>query len=297
MSAYVSRWQSVGLGLIAMGAILIVGAAARAQPVPPTPTKPPTPATPATPATRGADNTDAKPFKPEEFDQLAAPIALYPDSLLAQVLMASTYPVEVVQAERWTNANKTVKGDALAAELNKKDWDPSVKSLVDFPQVLTMMSEKLEWTTKMGDAFIADQKAVMAAVQRLRAKANKEGNLKDSKELKVTVEQAPPPTVVVTGQPAEPQVIVIESKNPDVVYVPTYNPAVVYGTWPYPSYPPYPPYYPPGYVAAGNLLSFGVGVAVGAAWGHAWGGCNWGGGNVDIDVPSRRWRRRPISSG
>ncbi len=217
---------------------------------------------------------ETKPFQPEELEALAAPIALYPDSLVAQILMASTYPLEIVQADRWAQGAKELKGDALTAELNKKEWDPSVKSLVNFPQVLTMMSTQLDWTTKLGDAFIADQKAMLAAVQRLRAKAQATGNLKTTQEQKVIVEPV---------AETQTQIIKIESPSPEVVYVPTYSPTVVYGTWPYPAYPPPPPYYPPGYVAS-NMISFGAGVAVGAAWGHAWGGCNWGGGEVDIDV-------------
>ena len=211
-----------------------------------------------------------KPFKQEELDQLLAPIALYPDSLLAQILMASTYPLEVVQAGRWKKANQNLKGDALTAALEKENWDASVKSLVNFPQVLDLMNEKLEWTQKLGDAFLAQQKDVMATVQKLREKAEAQGNLKSSEQQKVIVEK-------------ETQTIVIEPANPQVVYVPTYNPTVVYGTWWYPSYPPYA-YYPPGYAAGAALFSFGVGVAVGAAWGYAWGGCNWRGGDVDIDI-------------
>ena len=215
-------------------------------------------------------NGKDKPFKQEELDQLLAPIALYPDSLLAQIFMASTYPLEVVQAGRWVKANKSLKGDALTAALEKEDWDPSVKSLVNFPQVLDMMNEKLDWTQKLGDAFLAQQKDVMDTVQKLREKAEAQGNLKSSEQQKVVVEK-------------ETQTIIIESANPQVVYVPTYNPTVVYGTWWYPSYPPYY-YYPPGYAAGAALFSFGVGVAIGAAWGYAWGGCNWGGGDVDIDI-------------
>jgi len=211
-----------------------------------------------------------KSFKQEELDQLLAPIALYPDSLLAQILMASTYPLEVVEAARWAKANQALKGDALTSALEKEDWDPSVKSLVNFPQVLAMMNEKLDWTQKLGDAFLAQQKEVMDTVQKLRQKAQAEGNLKSSEEQKVVVEK-------------ETQTIVIESANPQVVYVPTYSPTVVYGAWPYPAYPPYY-YYPPGYVAGAALFSFGVGVAIGAAWGYAWGGCNWRGGDVDIDI-------------
>jgi hypothetical protein len=207
-------------------------------------------------------------FKPEELEQILAPIALYPDSLLAQILMASTYPLEVVQADRWAKQNKDLKGDALTAALEKQPWDPSVKSLVNFPQVLTMMSEKLDWTQKLGDAFLAQQKDVMDSVQTLRKKAVDAGNLKTTKEQKVVVEQ---------------ETIVIESASPQVVYVPAYNPTVVYGTWAYPAYPP-AYYYPPGYAAGTALLSFGAGVALGAAWGYGWGDCDWHGGDVDVDV-------------
>jgi hypothetical protein len=250
------------------------------------------PAAPAAaPTTRaGAGTQPATQFKPEELEQIVAPIALYPDSLLAQVLMASTYPLEIIQADRAAKANPKLKDSP--DELNKLTYDPSVKSLINFPQVLTMMSEKLDWTVKLGDAFIADQKAVMDAVQKLRNKAYAAGNLKSNNEQKVSVDAgsttAPAPAagggnapLVSTQQ--QPQVIVIESTTPNVVYVPTYNPTVVYGAWPYPAYPP-AYYYPPGYVAGAAMISFGVGMAMGAAWGHAWGGCNWHGGDVDIDV-------------
>jgi hypothetical protein len=211
-----------------------------------------------------------KPFTQEELDQLLAPIALHPDSLLAQILMASTYPLEVVQADRWAKQNKNLKGDALAAALEKQTWDPSVKSLVNFPQALQMMSEKLDWTQKLGDAFLAQEKEVMDTVQKLRLKAYGEGNLKTTEQQKVVVEE-------------ETKTIIVEPANPQVVYVPTYNPTGVYGPWWYPAYPPYY-YYPPGYVAGAALFSFGVGVAMGAAWGYAWGGCNWGRGNVDVNI-------------
>ena len=212
-------------------------------------------------------------FKPEEIEQLVAPIALYPDSLVSQILMASTYPLEVVQADRWAKANKTLKGEALTKALEAQSWDPSVKSLVNFPQVLAMMSEKLDVTQKLGDAFLAQQKDVMDAIQRLRAKAQAQGNLKTTKEQTVIVEQPAAQTTVIKIEPA----------NPQVVYVPTYNPTVVYGAWPYPAYPPYP-YYPYGGYVAGAALAFTAGVALSAAWGYAWGGCNWGRGDVDIDV-------------
>jgi hypothetical protein len=206
-------------------------------------------------------------FKAEELEQILAPVALYPDSLLTQILMASTYPLEIVSADRWAKQNKDMKGDALAKALEAQPWDPSVKSLVNFPQVLAMMSEKLEWTQKMGDAFLAQQKDVMGTIQNLRKKAQASGNLKTTKEQVVKVEQ---------------QTIIIEPASPQVVYVPAYNPTVVYGAWAYPAYPPYP-VYPPGYVATTAAFSFMAGAAVGAAWGYAWGNANWRGGDVNIN--------------
>jgi Protein of unknown function (DUF3300) len=240
------------------------------------------------------------PFKAEELDQLAAPIALYPDPLVAQVLMASTYPLEIVQAARFVKENPGVTGEPLAQALQGQTWDDSVKSLTTFPQVLSMMDGKLDWTQKLGDAFLAQQKELMEAIQRLRAKAQASGNLKSTAEQTVTVqpaaEAAPaPPPPPAPGQPAPapqqvpqqvivqqapPTVITIAPTNPQVVYVPTYNPTVVYGAWPYPAYPPYS-YYPPGYVAGVGLFSFAAGVAVGGA---LWGNCNWGSGDVDINA-------------
>ena len=215
----------------------------------------------------GGSTESAQVFKKEELEQIVAPIALHPDPLISQILMAATYPLEVVQADRWAKQNTSLKGDALAKALEAQDWDPSVKSLVNFPQVLTMMSDKLDWTQKLGDAVLADQKAVLDTIQDLRQKAQSSGNLKTTKEQTVIVEE---------------KIIKIEPSNPQVVYVPTYNPTVVYGAWPYPAYPPYA-YYPPGYVA-GSMFAFAAGVGLGMAWGYAWGNCNWGGGNVDVDV-------------
>jgi len=224
----------------------------------------------AAPPLLTAQQESAPPLKQEELEQVLAPIALHPDELVSQILMAATYPLEVVQADRWVKQNGTLKGDALTAALEKQDWDPSVKSLVAFPQVLTMMSEKLDWTQKLGDAFLADQKKVLDTIQNLRHKAQAAGNLKTTKEQKVIVEE---------------KIIKIEPADPQVVYVPTYNPTVVYGAWPYPAYPPYY-YYPPGYVA-GSMFWFGasmaMGAAMGAAWGYGWGNCDWNGGNVKID--------------
>ena len=199
-----------------------------------------------------------------ELAQLLAPIALYPDELIAQILMASTYPLEVVQADRWAQENKGLKGDALTKELEKQNWDPSVKSLVNFPSVLSVMSQKLDLTTKIGDAFLSQQQDVMETIQELRRKAYDAGNLKTTKEQTVVVEK---------------ETIVVQPASPQVVYVPTYSPTVVYGTWPYPSYPP-AYYYPPApYAPYAPLFTFAAGVAVGAAWGYAWGNCNWDGGH------------------
>ncbi|HLX23045.1 MAG TPA: DUF3300 domain-containing protein [Usitatibacter sp.] len=222
---------------------------------------PPAPAsTPATP--------DKKTFSQQDLDELMAPIALYPDALLAQVLMASTYPLQVVEAARWVKANPNMKEKALEDAMQKQEWDPSVKALTSVPQVLTMMNEKIDWTQKLGDAFLGQQADVMKTAQGLRKKADAAGNLKSSENMTVT-----------KATEENVQVIKIEQPNPQVVYVPTYNPATIYGTWWY-SYPPPYYYYPPGY-AYGAGLAFATGVFVGAA---IWGNCNWGGNNVNINV-------------
>jgi len=161
-----------------------------------------------------------------------------------------------------------VKDKALEDAMQKQTWDPSVKSLAAFPSVLAMLNDKLDMTQKLGDAFLGQQKEVMAAIQGLRARADKAGNLKSSKEQTVT-----------TAQEGGTTVIKIEPADPQVVYVPTYNPTVVYGPWPYAAYPPYY-YYPPGYSAGSVFFAFTVGVAVGNAM---WGNCNWGGSNVYIN--------------
>lgn len=216
----------------------------------------------------GQETGSAAPFRQEELDQMLAPIALYPDSLLANVLVAATFPLEVVAAARWVKQNGSLKGDQLNAALDKMKWDLSVKALVPFPEVLSMMSEKLDWTEMLGNAFLAQQQDVMNTVQQLRARAQAEGNLKTSKEQKVMVQE---------------KAIVIEPADPTVVYVPSYNPTVVYGTWPYPAYPPYP-YYPYGGAVAAGVFGFAAGVAVGAAWNNGWGHWNWGGGSMNVNV-------------
>lgn len=221
----------------------------------------------AVPRGASADQETQKVFKQEELDQMLAPIALYPDSLLVQVLMATTYPIEIVQADRFAKKNKDLKGDKLLEAAKNEDWDPTVKSLLQFPEVLAMMSDKLDWTTKMGDAFLAQQKDVMDSVQRLRKKAQESGNLKTTQQQTVIVEK---------------ETVIIQPANPQVIYVPSYSPTVVYGTWAYPAYPPYP-YYPPGYGMAAATFGFMAGVAVGSS-GCCWGNANWGHGDVDIDI-------------
>jgi Protein of unknown function (DUF3300) len=214
--------------------------------------------------------TDAPPFKPEELEQIVAPIALYPDPLVAHIMMASSYPLEVIQAARFAKANPSLKDAALDSELKKYEWDNSVKSLVRFPQVLGVMESQLEWLQKLGDAVLGQQKDTMDAIQRLRAKAHKAGNLQSTEKQKVVVEGTPP------GQ----ETIIIEPADPETIYVPTYDPTVVYGGWPYPAYPPYyyyPPYYPIGYPG----VWFGLGILVGGA---IWGNCNWGNGDFDLKV-------------
>jgi hypothetical protein len=226
----------------------------------------------------------AQTFSREQLDQLTAPIALYPDSLLSQVLMAATYPADIADAAKWSKDNPNQKGDDAVKAVDGETWDPSVKSLVAFPQVLAMMAEKPDWVQNLGDAFLASSKDVLDSVQRLRAKAQEAGNLKSNEQQKVVVKQAEPATTTTTVEAPPSQVIVIEPADPQVVYVPTYNPTVVYGPWPYPAYPPYyyppPPMYYPG-AALASGIAFGVGVA---AVGSLWGDCNWGGGDVDIDV-------------
>ena len=166
----------------------------------------------------------AKPvFTQQQLDQMLAPVALYPDSLLSQILMASTYPLEIVEAARWSKANPNLKGDDAVKAAEQNGWDPSVTSLVAFPQVLTMMDSNLSWTERLGDAFLAQQPQVMETVQNLRQRAYAAGNLRSNDQVRVD---------------QQGQTIVIEPPNPQVVYVPYYDPRVVYGPWWWPEYPP-----------------------------------------------------------
>jgi Protein of unknown function (DUF3300) len=229
----------------------------------------------------------APPFTPAQLDQMLAPIALYPDPLLAQILMAATYPLEVVQASRWRQ-DPTISGltgDDLAAALGPLRWDPSVKSLVPFPQILQMLDRHLDWMEAIGDAFLAQEADVMDAVQRLRQRAQATGTLTSTPEQMVlTQEQA------VSIVPADPQ----------VVYVPAYDPGVVYGPWPYPAYPPVLLEPPPAVVVGAPVVVFGFGVGVvRPLWGwHRW---DWHRHRVEIDGPRFHaidpYRPRPWTDG
>ncbi|MFQ6571970.1 DUF3300 domain-containing protein [Pseudomonas sp. UM16] len=255
---------------------------------------PVTPAAPAAPVTPTASSAPATPVAPsevvfstEQLDQMLAPLALYPDALLAQVLMATTYPGNVADAVAWSKAHPNASGDAAVKQVADHPWDPSVQSLVAFPQVLDTLGQDPTWVQRVGDAFLAQPDAVMNSVQRLRAKAKDAGHLESNDQQTVIVQPPSAPaggttTVVQAGAPA--QTIVIQPTNPQVVYVPSYNPSVVYGSWPNPSYPP--AYYPPSPAytigtALATGLAFGAGVAI---VNSLWGDCDWGSNDVDINV-------------
>ena len=219
-----------------------------------------------------------------------APIALYPDPLLRQVLVASTYPLEIVQLQQWLAKNKGLKDKALADAVAKQPWDPSIQSMAALPDVVKRLGDDIQWTTELGNAFLAQQGDVMDAVQRMRKKAEGTGALKTNEQQKVETKVVEQKTV-----------IVVEQANPQVVYVPSYNPVVVYGPPVY-AYPPiyYPPYYPPstGAVVAAGAISFGVGVAIGAAWGGGWGyGCGWGHNDINVNVNNNFNRNTNINRG
>jgi hypothetical protein len=221
---------------------------------------------PGVPAQDSGESEEADRFKKEELVQMLAPIALYPDSLIAQILMASTYPLELVEAERWVRQNKELKGDALDAALQNKNWDTSVKSLCHFPDILFAMSEKLDQTRKLGDAFLSQKDDVMATIQELRQKARQQGNLKTTDNQQVIIEK---------------EVITIAPVNPEVVYVPVYDPYYVYGPWWYPAYPPYYWYYPPGFVVNTGYIGYAPPVYFG--FGFSWTWFDWGVRHIHVD--------------
>src|SRR5215471_10305025 len=206
---------------------------------------------------------DLAPLSADQLDALVAPIALYPDPLLAQCLAASTYPLDIVEAQEWIARNPNLKGDELADAIEKQDWDPSVQALAQVPDALKRMSEDIKWTTELGDAFLAQQNDVMQAVQRLRAKARDAGKLDSSEHMKVD-------STTSEGE----SVVEIEPSDPEVVYVPAYDPVAIWGSM----YYPYPPiYYPPYY--GGAWLGFGLGIAIGIGISNGW-ACHWGSNNT-----------------
>lgn len=230
------------------------------------------------PLRAGAQETPTSPpagavYSEAQLDQLLAPVALYPDALLSQVLMAATYPLEVIEAARWVRDphNASLKGEALTRALGEKDWAPSVKSLVPFPQVLDMMDTHLDWMQNLGDAFLAREADVMNAVQRLRSRAVAAGNLHTGDEMAVV---------------PEGRTIVIRPANPGVIYVPVYDPLVVFGAWPYPAYPPFYFPLPPGYIVAPTLTAgfyFSTGIVT-VNWLWGWGYFDWPRHRIHIDV-------------
>jgi hypothetical protein len=268
--------------LLAVALMLAVPQAASAQTPPPPPSQP-------------ASAPAQQLLTAGQLDALVSPIALYPDALLSLVLMASTYPLEVVQADRWVGANKNLQGDALKAALDQQNWDDSVKSLTATPDVLDMMSNKLDWTQQLGDAVLAQQPDVMDAIQRLRTKAQANNKLTTSSQQTVSTQQQ-------DGR----QIIVIEPTDPDQIFVPFYDPSVVFGPWPYPDYPPYF-WPPPAYIGVGILatgIAFGAGYALGrwASNGNRWGGgFNWRGRNINVNrslnVSGNNWVHNPAHRG
>lgn len=227
-----------------------------------------------------------KSFKQEQLDQMLAPIALYPDSLLSQVLMASTYPADVAEAVKWSKAHPSLKGDEAVEAVEDQEWDPSVQSLAAFPQVLASMGEKPSWVQDLGDAFLDQPDEVMNSVQKLRAAAKSAGNLKSTEQQTVIVEQP---------APSEPMVIRIEPANPQVVYVPVYSPRVVYGSW---WWPHYPPVYLPAPVGYGYTVGSGIGFGVGIGITYAlWGGFHWDQHSVYVNVNryNRVYVNRPLN--
>lgn len=284
----------------------ITEAPATTQPAPAAP-----PATPQPPAPTTAPPVTTA-YTQAQIDQWVAPVALYPDNLLSQVLMASTYPSNVMQAVQWSQDNPSMQGDAAVQAVASQPWDPSVKSLVAFPALLALMGENPPWVENLGNAFLAQPHDVMDSVQRLRNIAQQTGTLKSSPQQKVTTTAVPAPAATATSTsttatstsaaPAPTQVIKIESTDPNVVYVPTYNPSTVYGTWPNTAYPPVylPP--PPGEQFTNSFVN-GLGYSLGVAttwalfssidWdddddyhGHGYdhGGYSHNGDNININV-------------
>jgi hypothetical protein len=246
------------LGLLSVAALLPGARAAAQDSTPPS----------AKPATAAVADS-AKPLPPEQLEALVAPIALYPDPLLAQTLVASTYPLEIIQLQQWLVKNPGLKDKALADSVAKQPWDPSIQSMAAIPDVVKRLADDIQWTTDLGNAFLAQQAAVMEAVQRMRKKAADKGALVSNEQQKVDTQVVEKKTV-----------IVVEPTNPEVIYVPTYSPTVVYG----PPVYPYPPIYYPPYPPGAAMVSFTFGMMWGAAvWGGACCHAGWGGNNIYIN--------------
>jgi Protein of unknown function (DUF3300) len=229
----------------------------------------------------GAAQETAALLPAAQLDSLVAPIALFPDALLAQTLVASTYPLEIIQLQQWLAKNPGLKDKALTDAVAKQPWDPSVQSMAAIPDVVKRLADDIQWTTELGNAFLAQQGDVMDAVQRMRTRAMDKGALASNEQQKVATET--------TG---DKTVIIVESANPEVVYVPSYSPTVVYGAPVYPYPPIYYPYYPPG----AAFVSFTFGVMVGAAWGGYCCGMGWGHNDIDINVDNN-FNRNNVNRG
>ncbi|WP_223596107.1 DUF3300 domain-containing protein [Pseudomonas sp. A-R-19] len=304
--------------LYALSAVLFLSGSACLALAADAPVAAPAPAADTAPATAPAKDPV---FTQEQLDQMLAPIALYPDPLFAQVLMATTYPGEVGEAVNWSKAHPDAKGDDAVKQVANQPWDPSVQALVAFPQALALLGQDPVWVQRLGDAFLAQPDDVMESAQRLRRQAQAAGNLQSNQYQNVTIQnvaapapapapaattQAPAPAPEPAPAPASNSTIIIQPADPQVVYVPTYNPTTTYGTWPYPAsppayYPPPPAYYPGQALMAG--LAFGAGVAI---VGSLWGECDWGNNDVDIDVnrynninannriSNNKWQHNPV---
>jgi Protein of unknown function (DUF3300) len=243
----------------------------------------------------GTQADSQKALTPGQLDSLVAPIALYPDPILSQALVASTYPLEIVEAGRWVRQNPNLKDKALVDAAAKQPWDASVQALVALPEVLKQLDQDVSWTSDLGNAFLAQQQDVMDAIQRLRRKASDAGALKSTQQQTVT-----------TATDNNQQYIEIQPASTQVVYVPQYNPEAVWG--PPPDYYPYPPlYYPPstGAIIAASAISFGAGMAIGAIWGgggwNNWGwNAGWGHNNVQINnnfINNNHFNRTNVANG
>jgi hypothetical protein len=239
-------------------------------------------------AAGAARAAEPPPFTAANLDQMLASIALFPDALLSQVLMASTYPSDVAQAVDWAYANRQLEGDAAVTAVQDKPWDPSVQSLVAFPQVLAMLGENPQWVRDLGDAFLAQPGEVMDSVQFLRAKAKEAGNLASNAQQIIAVEPAPPPpqVIVVNAPPPPTQIITIVPANPQIVFVPIFNPVWAFGPWWHPRFPPFffppPPRWGWGWSSAAHA-GFWWGVGIGVS--HSlWGGVDWRRRDVNINV-------------